>query len=137
MKSFPPVSIVLAVIWLAGSVVYGISVHTSKLLYSLTGSPVWSITFVVLGILNLLSLVGFWNMQRWGVILYYAITIVCLASGILFYVTNTELLVDSAQKAGVFAAENVSGLFIFTIAFLPFRKEFRKKSNQQVDGTRP
>ena len=60
----PPISIIMAVVWLAGAASFGAFAHISKLSSSSTGTPVWSAIFIVLATLIITSLAGFWCMWR-------------------------------------------------------------------------
>ena len=135
MKRRSPLSIILAVIWLAGAAIFGVLLHGSKCLRGGTGTPVWSAAFVLFGIVNLATLAGFWCMRRWSIWLYYISTITCLIVGTLYYVIHAEAFTNPDQLLGGFAAKNVSGLLIFTIALLPYRKDFKGESNQAVEAT--
>ena len=134
MKRIPPVSMILAVVWLTSAVIFGIFLHASKLFNGATGAPLWSAAFVIAGILNLVALAGFWCMQKWSIWLYYISVIICLIVGILYYVIHAEAFTNPEQLLGGFAAKNVSGLLIFTIAFLPYRKDFKGESNKILHG---
>ncbi|MEX2607834.1 MAG: hypothetical protein WD708_10855 [Kiritimatiellia bacterium] len=134
MKKTPPVSMILAIIWLAGAVIFSSILHASKLFYNATGTPIWSAAFVILGILNIVALAGFWCMRRWSIWLYYVSTITSLIVGVLYYIIHAGGFNNPEQLLGGFAAKNISGLLIFTIALLPYRKEFKGKSNQEVDA---
>jgi|GEM_PF-1947923 len=134
MKKVPPASIILTVMWLVPAVIFGGFLHASKLYTGATGTPYSSVAFVVLGVLNLAALAGFWCMRRWSIWLYYLSTILCLIVGTSYYIIHAEKFTNPEQLAGGFAANNVSGLLVFTIAFLPYRLDFKGKSNKILHG---
>ncbi len=134
MKTLPPASIILATIWLAVAVSYAMFVHASRALGGVTDTPVWSYIFVVLGTANLAALTGFWFMRGWSVRVYYTSTLLSLVVGTVFYVSTAQSWDIAARLSGAFAGKNISGLLIFTIAFLPYRKEFRKRTFQEVSA---
>ena len=79
----------------------------------------------VLVLADITSLVGLWLLKRWSVPLFFVSSILLLAIGAYFYSSHPQYYKDPEQLLADLAVRCFSAMFVFTIAFLPYRKELK------------